>query len=324
MMQNRSIGGHSRAVTVGKGIVKTLDSLVNFAVLIIFLLLMLYGCYALWDTNQIYRAADHRQFSMYKPPAADGEDALSFDELRNINPDVFSWLTVYGTNIDYPVVQGADNEIYVNTNVMGEFSLSGNLFLDSTNERDFSDHNSIIYGHHMEKNAMFGDLDKFMDETYFSERMYGDLYYDGKHHGLEFFAFLEADVYDTAVYYPGVPEELEQTYLDGILEKAKYTRDTAVTAEDQLILLSTCVATSTNGRHILVGRLTDETFINTLDQETETQTNPVRSVDSQSWFSSLRRIPTWAWALLALLLAAILLHLLGKKTRKRAHGKVVA
>ncbi|MCG4817374.1 class B sortase, partial [Collinsella aerofaciens] len=77
------------------------------------------------------------------------EGGLSFEQLKELNPEVFGWLTVYGTNIDYPVTQGKDNWKYVNTNALGEYSLSGAIFLDYTNRKDFQDFNSILYGHHM-------------------------------------------------------------------------------------------------------------------------------------------------------------------------------
>ena len=78
------------------------------------------------------------------------------------------WLTVDGTSIDYPVMQGGNNLTFLNRNPYGEFSLSGSIFLDSRNSPDFSDEYSIIYGHHMAYGKLFGALDAFLDETYTS------------------------------------------------------------------------------------------------------------------------------------------------------------
>ncbi len=73
---------------------------------------------------------------------------------------------MFGTHIDYPITQTDNNEKYVNTGADGEFSLAGSIFLDYQNSQAFTDFNSILYGHHMEKGAMFGDLENFQDEAF--------------------------------------------------------------------------------------------------------------------------------------------------------------
>jgi sortase B len=93
--------------------------------------------------------------------------------------------------------------------------------------------------------------------------LYGNLYFDEKDHGIEFFAFLHADAYDTLIYTPGINEKDRQAYLDNLIANATHLRDVGVTTDDQLILLSTCSPDSTNGRDILVGRMTDEVFEDT-------------------------------------------------------------
>ena len=85
-----------------------------------------------------------------------------FDELLAINPDTVAWITMDGTHIDHPVVQGKDNFEYLDKAFDGTFYAGGTLFLDYKNKKDFSDKYSIIHGHHMVGGAMFGDLDKFI------------------------------------------------------------------------------------------------------------------------------------------------------------------
>jgi len=132
--------------------------------------------------------------------------------LQAINPEVFSWLTVYGTNIDYPVAQGQDNMKYVNTNAEGKYSLSGSIFLDYNNSKDFSDFNSILYGHHMQKKTMFGEIGSFSNQYFFDSHRYGNLYYGGKDHGIEFFAFIHTSAYDDTVFTPNVTDKNRQAY----------------------------------------------------------------------------------------------------------------
>ncbi|HIQ99134.1 MAG TPA: class B sortase [Candidatus Scybalocola faecavium] len=245
----------NKKFSLGKCVVKLVDSAVNLAVLAAFLLLFAYGCYALWDSEQVYATSDSSRYEVYKPTE---DDSLSFQELVAMNPEVFGWLTVYGTQIDYPLVQAQDNDKYINTDVEGNFSLGGSIFLDYRNSRDFSDFNSIIYGHHMAEAAMFGELAEFKEKSYFDSHPYGSLYYHGKSWGLEFFAFIEADAYDTSIYTPGISLENREAYLENILSKATHVRNTQVTVDDRLVLLSTCTSDSTNGRHILVGRILDQ------------------------------------------------------------------
>ena len=297
------------AQNMAKKAVRTANSIVNFAVLAAILLLLAFGCYALWDSNQVYNAANAAQYEIYKPTVEN--EGKTFQELQAINPEVFSWLTVYGTNIDYPVTQGGDNMKYVNTNAEGSYSLSGSIFLDYENSRDFSDFNSILFGHHMEKQAMFGEIGLFSDKDYFNARLYGSLYYNGTDHGLEFFAFLHTDAYDASVFIPGVSgKEAQQAYLDGLLHKAAFTRDIGVTVKDRIVLLSTCSSQSTNGRDILVARITDELFDDTFKttEINNTGTQPAADGQRSIWIN----IPAWLWTALpvpeALILLAIVIY----------------
>ena len=233
-------------------IIKHADRAVNFIILIMILLPASFAVYALWDSRQIYNAADSRRYEAFRPAAA--SSAKTFDELVAVNSEVFAWLTVHGTNIDYPVTQTADNMKYVNTNAEGDYSLSGSIFLDYRNSADFSDAASIIYGHHMTKRTMFGEIGGFADKKFFDTHATGSLFFGGESHGIEFFAFVHTSAYDSAVLSPRTAPDAE--YLANLLDAAMHTRDVGVSAEDKIILLTTCSSASTNGRDILVGRIT--------------------------------------------------------------------
>ena len=129
---------------LGKYIIRTADGIVNVTMSVFFLILLAYAVFALWDSNHLYQQADASVYEMYKPTQKDPE---ALKELMLINPDIIGWLTIPGTHIDYPLAQGEDNVMYVNRDAKGEYSQSGCLFLDCQNAVDFSDFNSIIYGH---------------------------------------------------------------------------------------------------------------------------------------------------------------------------------
>lgn len=243
-----------------------LDSVVDRLLLLFLLVMLSLGLYCLYDSSQVYASADAAQYSAYKPQA---EDSLSFAQLRAINPDVVGWLTVNDMPIDYPVVQGPDNRKYLDTTVEGEYRLSGSLFLDWRNNPAFSDFNSIIFGHHMEQERMFGCLSNFGYAAYFDAHPFGGLTLredwsgdrsgtEGFHeYGLEFFAVLLTDAYDDVLYNPGVTLEARQAYLDHILKDALFRRELQVDTNNRLVLLSTCTTERTNGRYVLVGKLTE-------------------------------------------------------------------
>ena len=299
-------------------VIRLANSAVDTATLIVILLLVVIGCYAMWDSKQVYQAADAARYEIYKPTAENG--GLSFKELQAVNPEVFAWLTVYGTHIDYPVTQGPDNMKYINTNAQGQYSLSGAIFLDSRASKNFSDFSSILFGHHMEKSTMFGEIGSFADKDYFDARPYGALYYGGLEHGLEFFAFVHTDAYDDTVFRAKITgQAARQAYLDLLLSKALHTRSAQVTANDRIVLLSTCSASSTNGRDILVGRITEKVYGDPFETNATDKNDSAWKVDGLPGLWA--RIPLWIRIILLtvpfILLRLWLLSLVHKKRSKR-------
>jgi len=306
------------AAAIGRKSIQIANVAVNAAILIVILLLLAFSCYSLWDSNQVFSLASAAQYEKYKPSTED--EGLSFGELQAINPDVFGWINVYGTHIDYPLVQGEDNKKYVNRDAEGKYSIAGSLFLDAHSSPNFSDSNSIIYGHHMEKRAMFGEIGLFMEKHYFDAHRYGTLYYEGREHGLEIFALIQTTAFDYELYQTNVTGKAKQRdYLDMLLRQAAHVRtETPVTAEDRIVLLSTCSDSTTNGRTVLAGKITDELHGDPFESKT-TDTHPVIDTLTNLW----TRIPVWGWAaaaaLLLILLAVILIRIIKKKKKRKSH-----
>ena len=159
---------------LAKSIVSGIDHMVNFIALMLILLMMFLSCYMLWDSNQVFEAADAKNYEAYMPSE---NHTKSFEELQKINPDVFGWIRINDTNVNYPLLQAEDDDTYMNTDAEGNYSLSGSIFLHCANSPDFSDFNNLIYGHHMEKHKMFGDVGLFTEKKYFDEHPYGNLFF---------------------------------------------------------------------------------------------------------------------------------------------------
>lgn len=318
---------HSRKLNkwqrAGLSLVRLASGIVDLIMLGALLLCLLIGFYALWDTNQVYSAADSKQFERYKPSA---DDTVSFEELRQNNKEVIGWITLYGTGIDYPIVQAEDNTKYLTMDASGKFAASGSIYLDYRNKSDFSDFNSIVYGHHMAESAMFGDIGNFAAKTYFDSHRYGYLFADGREYGLEMFAMLEIDAYNSSIYQPGIQAWETQTgYLESIASLAMFTRETSVTTEDRIVLLSTCTEDITNGRHVLVAKLLDAVPANPYEEPQSEPTEQPFRVDNNTLPQRAMQIPAFMWVLLFLILLLFILAVysafLRAARRKTNHAK---
>ena len=94
---------------------------------------------------------------------------ISWENLRKINPRTVAWITVPGADISYPVVQGDDDEFYLKHNFQDEENLFGCIFLGKANRKDFSDSHSFLYGHNMQGNMMFANLNRYEDPAYLEQ-----------------------------------------------------------------------------------------------------------------------------------------------------------
>lgn len=199
--------------------------------------------------------------------------------MLDINSDYKGWLTIYGTQISEPVVQGETNETYLRTNINGEHAEAGTLFLDETTDLS-QDGNLIIYGHKMNDGTMFGTLDKFEDEEFFDnngtvcwESEKGKEYY-------QIFALLVLPGYSTdpnfidlQAWNNVLDEEQTADMLNTIADRASIFRGESFNLEkDKYIFLVTCDYSINNGRLVLVGRR--------LSKKSETEKNTEESTDS--------------------------------------------
>lgn len=91
---------------------------------------------------------------------------IDWDALQAINPDICGWIYVQGTDINYPIVQGDDNDYYLHHSFEGTVSSSGAIFLDCDNSSDFSDMHNVLYGHHMRDGSMFKQITLFKDQDF--------------------------------------------------------------------------------------------------------------------------------------------------------------
>ncbi len=237
---------------------RTGNRIIDVIEAVLIFVMLLYGGYSLWDNYRIeHRAFVTDELLQYKPSK---EDTESLAELMELNPDVLGWIEVDDTHIDYPVVQGEDDMEYINKDVHGDFALSGSIFLSTQNSKEMTDPYNIIYGHHMDNGAMFGDITKFTKKKYFKSHKEGTLYLLDRSIELEIFAVVKTDAADSVVYNPEVTDT--ENILAYVKENAVRYREIDITSEDQIVALSTCSDTTTNERVIVYAKLGKETKTN--------------------------------------------------------------
>ncbi len=242
-----------KRAAMGRKAVIFLDKLFDRIVILASLLFFLICIYAMYDAAMIYYNANDTSVLKYKP------DLSNPEVLAEISKDAIAWITVDGTSIDYPVMQGKDNSEYLNKNPFGKYSLSGSIFLDSRNSGDFSDGYSMLYGHHMEYGAMFGALDEFKSKEYFDSHRTGQLIaVGGKTYSIRFFAAAMVQATDHVVFNPAntTPDSLV-TMLSG--GDAMFYEPPETDGELKIIALSTCQSADTIDRMVIFGVMEEKT-----------------------------------------------------------------
>lgn len=237
-------------------LLKWLNRCLNAAVVLVIVTAMVYSLYSIWDNNSIYGAAlDISQRILQEKP---DDYRPSFDDLQRINPDVCAWVTMDGTKIDGPIVQGDDNEEYLNKDVYGEYSLAGTLFLDTRCSRDFRDFNELIYGHHMEKHAMFGDLDLYLKREFFDQNTTGTLMIPGQSIPVHVLSVQVVSDRDTWIFDPVAADSDPSGFLDYIESNAKYIHSSVLKrvredlAQYHILVLSTCSSYQEDDRTVVL------------------------------------------------------------------------
>ena len=184
------------------------------------------------------------------------EFRVDFDELLRINPDTIGWIRFYPepSIISYPIVQGEDNEEYLHKTFSANENTLGAIFLNVDNNADFSDKNSIIYGHRMKDGSMFRHLQDYEEKSFWQENPYFYIYtLDGRM--LTYHIYSVGQVEDTSDTYltSFASDEDYQAFLDLTKQTALYDTGVEVTTEDTIVTLSTCTSASDNHRFVVRG-----------------------------------------------------------------------
>lgn len=185
------------------------------------------------------------------------DNPVDFDAQYDINEEIYAWLKIPGTNVDYPVLQSTeDDNYYLHRNVYKEYEFGGCLYTQCLNRRDFSDPNTVIYGHNMKNNTYFGTLQYFRDADFFAKNRYFYIYIPGHILKYEIFSAYEYDnrhilntvdfnnvtEFEEYLYSCQHPSGFVQNVRDGI----------KLDINSKIVTLSTCVPSLTSTQRYLV------------------------------------------------------------------------
>lgn len=181
--------------------------------------------------------------------------AIDLTALREVNADVVGWIRIPETKIDYPLLQGEDNDYYLKHTWKGGKNIVGSIFLESRNSPDLTDYNTIVYGHNMSSGAMFAGLHKFRKQSYWEAHPYVYLTTEEGVYRYEIFSSYRADV-ESATYGLSFRQaETRAEFLRHSLESSVI--DTGIQPEenDRILTLSTCSGAGYSNRWVVQARL---------------------------------------------------------------------
>lgn len=182
---------------------------------------------------------------------------VDLEKAKELNGDITAWLYNPDTVINYPVCYGEDNKYYLTHLADGKYNRNGCLFIDCNNEKDFSDKNTLIYGHHMDSGAMFASLVKYKKQDYYDEHPVMYLTVKNALYKLELFSsYVTAS--NSSAYTKEFATDADYTmWIKTIAKQSDFQPGPMVLSKnDRIVTLSTCVYDFQNARYVVHGRLT--------------------------------------------------------------------
>lgn len=187
------------------------------------------------------------------------EDNVNLNKLYKINNDIVGWLKIENTNINYPVMQTKDRpDYYLRKNFYKEYSVFGTPYIDENCDIE-NGNNLIIYGHHINGNKMFGELENYKNEEYYNKHKFIKFYTLNEKAEYEIISVFKTTVYNDKGFkyyqYYNLEDEREfETFINKCKELSLYDTQKIAKYGDKLLTLSTCEYSQNNGRLVVVAR----------------------------------------------------------------------
>lgn len=193
------------------------------------------------------------------------DNPIDLSDIQQRNSDVYAWITIPNTQIDYPIVQSytEDDSFYLNHNIDKNYDQKGSIYTEKMNSLDFTDPNTVIYGHNMLDGSMFQNLHLFRDKDFFDKNKYIYIYTSGHIFKYEIFAAYKGDNKHILNTYNFNNKKVFSDYIENVKSPKSLevnTRKVNITTDDKLITLSTCIGNESDYRYLVQGVLIDDTI----------------------------------------------------------------
>lgn len=238
-------------------------------VLILAIGIITFSGYNLWNIYSEYTAGEKlydqyadefiispKEVPKQSPEEKEEEPILSidFDALLARNKDVVGWIYIEDTPINYPIVQGSDNNYYLRRLLDGSYNIAGSIFMDYKNSSDLTDLNTIIYGHNLKNGTMFSSLKDYGAQEYYDKHPLMHLLTPEGDYVIELIAGYQTNIYSNIYKTPETAEELLLLYNE-IVKLSTFKSNISLDHGDRLITLSTCSEGGDESRYVLIGRI---------------------------------------------------------------------
>jgi sortase B len=186
---------------------------------------------------------------------------LNWDELWAVNDEIYAWIYIPGTEVDYPVLQSQKNgeDYYLDHNLDGSTGYPGCIYTQALNSMDFTDFVTVLYGHNMKDGTMFKSLHNYMDEEFFGTNRYIYIYTTETTFVYEIFAAVKFDDRNILMNYDMSNVADRTNFINDLYDNRDMSdvidRNVSVTADSKIITLSTCLDDSSDSRWLVNGVL---------------------------------------------------------------------
>ena len=177
------------------------------------------------------------------------DPVYDFGQLHEQNEDIYAWIVVPGTQVDYPLLQSETDNYYLDYNLDHSKGYPGCIYTNQCNRKDFSDYNTVLYGHNMKNLSMFGSLKKYKTEDFYKDHQFFTIYTSEYAYRYQIFAYYDVPETDEVYTVGFAPDETFQKFIDKMKQKSYDDTGVNVTKDDHIMTLSTC---STTGKRFVV------------------------------------------------------------------------
>ena len=246
---------------MSKGIKRT----VFLVLLLIFVGSTGYIGYSMWQYKANEQFYTQMADQYIQPAAAEGGAAgqesvtapitVDFAALQQRNPDVVGWIYCEDSVINYPILRGEDNDFYLHHDIDGKESRSGSIFMDTENAADFSNLNTVLYGHHMKDKSMFASIEYWADQAYFESHPVMWILTPNQDYRVDLFSGYTISAFSDNNPLFAEPGEEFDSYLQDMASRSDFQAEVGLEGDAHYVLLSTCAYSFEDARYVLHGKL---------------------------------------------------------------------